>query len=125
MEKNPPDASHMGSVWERQIRSVRSILSALMLEHDHALDGDSLRTLLAEVECIINSCPLTVPSSDPGDLDPLPPSHPLTMKSKIVMPPRVTSRKPMFTSNEDGNEFNICPSFGQERERSTSRPYKR
>ena len=81
-KKNPPAASHMGGVWERQIRSVRSILSVLMREYGHALDDDSLRTLLAEVECII-----TVPSSDPRDLDHLTPSHLLTMKSKIVLPP--------------------------------------
>ena len=29
-KQNPPAASHMGGVWERQIWSVRSILSALM-----------------------------------------------------------------------------------------------
>ena len=87
-KRNPPAASHMGGVWERQIRSVRSILSALMREYGHALDDESLRTLMTEVECIINtSRPLTVPSSDPGDLDPLTPRHLLTMKSKIVMPP--------------------------------------
>ena len=86
-KRNPPAASHMGGVWECQIRSVRSILSALMREYGHVLDDESLRTLMAEVECIINSRPLTVPSSDPGDLDPLTPSHLLTMKSKIVMPP--------------------------------------
>ena len=86
-KRNPPAASHMGGVWERQIRSVRSILSALMREYGHALDDESFRTLMTEVECIINSRPLTVPSSDPGDLDPLTPSHLLTMKSKIVMPP--------------------------------------
>ena len=87
-KQNPPAASHMGGVWECQIRSVRSILSALMREYGHALDDESLyRTLLAEVECIINSRPLTVPSSDPGDLDPLTPNHLLTMKSKIAMLP--------------------------------------
>ena len=58
-----------------------------MRKHGHALDDESLRTLLAEIECIINSRPLTVPSSDPRDLDPLTPSHLLTVKSKIVMSP--------------------------------------
>ena len=76
----------MGGLWERQIRSVRSILSALMWEYDHSLDDESLGSLLAEVECIINSRPLTVPSSDPRDFDPLTPSQLLTMKSKVVMP---------------------------------------
>ena len=86
-KQNPPAASHMGGVWERQIRSVRSILSALMREHGHTLEDESFRTLLTEVECIINSRPLTFPSSDPKDLDPLTPNHILTMKSRVVMPP--------------------------------------
>ena len=59
-KQNPPAASHMGGVWERQIRSVRSTLSALMRNHGHTLDDESFRTLLTEVECIINSRPLTV-----------------------------------------------------------------
>ena len=86
-KKNPPAESHMGCVWERQVQSVRAILSALMREYGHALDDESLRILLAEVECIIYSRRLTVTSSDPGDLYPLMPSHLLTMKSKIVTPP--------------------------------------
>jgi len=86
-KQNRPAASHMGGIWERQIRSVRSILSAVLREHGRALDEESFSTLLTEVECIINSRPLTVPSSDPDDLDPLTPNHLLTMKSKMVMPP--------------------------------------
>lgn len=86
-KQNPPAASHMGGIWERQIRSVRSILSAVLREHGRALDEESFSTLLTEIECIINSRPLTVPSSDPDDLDPLTPNHLLTMKSKMVMPP--------------------------------------
>ena len=86
-KQNPPAASHMGGVWECQIRSLRSILSALMREHGHTLDDESFRTLLTEVQCTNNSHPLTVPSSDPKDLDPLTPNHILTMKSRVVMPP--------------------------------------
>ena len=78
-KRNPPTASHMGGVWERQIKSIRSILSALIREHSKMLDDESLRTLLVEVECIINSRPLTFPSSDPNDLDPLTPNHILTI----------------------------------------------
>ncbi|XP_068692634.1 uncharacterized protein [Montipora capricornis] len=74
-KRNPPSASHMGGVWERQIRSVRSILTALMREHGCGLDDESFRTLMTDVECIINSRPLTTPSCDPDDLDPLTPNH--------------------------------------------------
>ena len=86
-EQNPPAASHMGVAWELQIRSIRSILSALLRKFGHTLHDETFRTLLTEVECIINSRPLTVPSSDPEDFDPLTPNHILTPKSRVVMPP--------------------------------------
>jgi len=53
---NPPLASHMGGIWERVIRSVK-ILFALLSEQ--RLTDESLETLLAEVEYILNSRPLT------------------------------------------------------------------
>ncbi|KXJ13779.1 hypothetical protein AC249_AIPGENE13314 [Exaiptasia diaphana] len=67
--RNPPSASHMGGSWERQIRTIRSILRSLMHDFGHAIKDESLRTLLTEVESIINSRPLTFPPSDPLDLD--------------------------------------------------------
>ena len=42
---NPPGASHMGRVWERQIRSARIILKGLLKTHSHTLNDESLRTL--------------------------------------------------------------------------------
>ena len=56
---NPYTASNMGGVWERQIRSARSILGALLKQHGESLIDESLRTLLVEVEGIINSRPIT------------------------------------------------------------------
>ena len=41
-KRNPPLASHMGEVWERQIRSAGSILSSLLSTHSRSLDGKSL-----------------------------------------------------------------------------------
>lgn len=85
---NPPAASHMGGVWERQIRSVRTILTSLMKEFGHAINDECFRTLLVESENVVNSRPLTFPSSSPDDFEaPLSPSSILTMKSKFVMPP--------------------------------------
>lgn len=85
---NPPHASHMGGVWERLIRSVRNVLSNLMQEHrSHALDDEALHTLMCEVESIINSRPLTTPSNDPNDLNPLTPNDILTLKSRVFLPP--------------------------------------
>ena len=85
---NVPSASHMGGVWERQIRSVRNVLAALLQSNGSQLNEESLRTLLCEVEAIVNSRPLTVDSiNDPLSLNPLTPNHLLTMKTKVVLPP--------------------------------------
>ena len=78
----------MGGVWERQIRSARNILATLLKTHGHSLNGEGLRTLVAETEAITNSRPLTVESlSDINSEIPLSPSNLLTMKSDVIMPP--------------------------------------
>lgn len=84
---NPPAASHMGGVWERQIRTIRKCLSPLLQQYSGRLDGEGYRTLLTEVECIINSRPLTAISDSPDDLEPLTPSHLLTLRSHVTSPP--------------------------------------
>lgn len=84
---NPPAASHMGGVWERQIRSVRKVLSGLIQEHGTQLDTESFHTLMCEVEAVLNSRPLTSVSSDPDDLESRTPNHLLTTKSHVVLPP--------------------------------------
>ena len=85
--KNPPKASHMGGIWERQIRTVRSVLSGLLKAHAARLDDETLRTLFVEVEAIVNSRPLAVDTLTDVSIDPLTPNHLLTMKSKVVLPP--------------------------------------
>ena len=85
---NVPAASHMGGVWERQIRSVRSVLSSLLQDNGEQLNDESLRTLMCEAEAIVNSRPLTVNQlADPDSPSPLTPNHLLTMKSRVVLSP--------------------------------------
>ncbi|XP_033638549.1 uncharacterized protein LOC117299199 [Asterias rubens] len=85
---NTPHSSHMGGVWERQIGTVRSILSSLFLKSGSQLDDEAFRTLMTEIECIINSRPLTtVNLCSPDAPEPLTPNHLLTMKPKVVLPP--------------------------------------
>ena len=85
---NPPSASHMGGAWERQIRTIRSVLTSILDKSSQRLDSSSLRTYLYEVMAIINSRPLTAHLlSDPAGPQPLTPNHILTMKSSIVLPP--------------------------------------
>jgi len=85
---NPPAASHMGGVWERQIRSVRNVLSALLQGSGQQLDDESLRTFMCEAEAIVNSRPLTTDGlTSPLSPEPLTPNHLLTMKSSVLLPP--------------------------------------
>jgi len=85
---NAPNASHQGGIWERQIRSVRMVLSSLLLTEGRQLDDESLRTLLCEAASIVNSRPLCLTTlNDPTSLQPLTPSHLLTMKTNVVLPP--------------------------------------
>ena len=81
---NPPAASHMGGVWERQIRSVRRILAGLTQEQ--VLSLEMLTTLLVVAEGIINNRPITPVSSDPADLEPLTPNHLLIHRPTTVPP---------------------------------------
>ena len=86
-KRNPPHASNMGGVWERQIRSARSILNSLLKTHGSNLTEQSLQTLVVEVEPIVNSRPLTTEvMNDATSLAPLSPINFLTMKSRVVMP---------------------------------------
>lgn len=86
--RNPPYASHFGGVWERHIRTVRSILVDLLKTHGHSINDENLRTLLCEIEAVVNSRPLTVTTlSDPESLMPISPSNLLTTKTRVIAPP--------------------------------------
>ena len=84
---NPPHASNFGGVWERLIRSARAILDGIMLSHGHSLNDESFRTLLVEVEAIMNSRPITTDGINDPDSLPLSPINLLTMKSMVIRPP--------------------------------------
>ena len=85
---NPPTAIYVGGVWERQIRTARGTLNALVKTHGKSLENKSLHTLLVEVEAIVNSRPLTteIISEVKSDI-PLSLANLLIMKSKVILPP--------------------------------------
>ena len=85
--KNTPSASHMGGVWERQIRTVKSVLMSLIKSSPRVLNKETLRTFLVEAESIVNSRPLTLENLSDPESKPLSPKQVLTMKSRIVSPP--------------------------------------
>ena len=87
-KRNPPLASNMGGVWERQIRSACSILNSLLKTHGSNLTEELLQTVIVEVEAIVNSRLFTTEVVNDGtSLAPLSPINLLTMKSRVVMPP--------------------------------------
>lgn len=85
---NVPEASHMGGVWERQIRTVRSVMSSVLTQATGRLDDTSLRTFFYEAMSIVNNRPLTTDTiNDPKSVEPLTPNHFLTMKTSVPLPP--------------------------------------
>ncbi|KAK3096117.1 hypothetical protein FSP39_023413 [Pinctada imbricata] len=73
---NVPSASHMGGIWERQIRTVRSTLSSIMQDFGSQLDDETLRTFFSEAMAIVNSRPLSIATlNDPLSVEPLTPNH--------------------------------------------------
>ena len=75
----------MGGSWERNIRTIRSILTAMLDQHSTGLDTSTLRTCLYETMAIINCRPLTAQNiNNPLGPEPLTPNHLITM-TKIYM----------------------------------------
>ena len=75
---NPPYASHMGGVWERQIRTVRKVMTIMI--KNQVLHDEMLATIFCEAESIVNGRPLTPVSDDPTDFEPLTPNHLLLLR---------------------------------------------
>lgn len=59
---NVPAASHQSDVWERLIRSIRSILVSVLKKQ--ALEDEGLQTVLCEAEAILNDRAFTRVCSD-------------------------------------------------------------
>ena len=74
-ENNPPAASHMGGILERQIQTAWTILDALLKTHSCSLNDENFRTLLAETLSDVNS------------QIPLSPSNLPTQKTSVVLLP--------------------------------------
>lgn len=85
---NVPVPSHMGGVWEHQIRTVRSVMSSVLAQVRGRLDDTSLRTFFYEAMSIVNNRTLTTDDlTDPKSVEPLTPNHLLTMKFSVPLPP--------------------------------------
>ena len=95
---NPPATSNMGRVWGWHIISARSILATLLKQHGESLNDESLRTLLVEVEGIINSTLITCDNiGNVNIIAALSPMQLLSMKTNVVMtPPRIFQKEDVY-----------------------------
>ena len=91
---NPPGASHMGGVWERMVRSVKSVLKGVIKEQ--LLKDESLHTLMVETEKIVNDRPITQISDDVRDPEPLSPNQILLLRPNECLPPGVFEKKDLL-----------------------------
>ncbi|XP_062538696.1 uncharacterized protein LOC134206972 [Armigeres subalbatus] len=69
----PPRSPHMGGIWEAGVKSVKSHLKMVMAENK--LSFEQLATVLAQIEAILNSRPLSPLSNDPNDIAAITPAH--------------------------------------------------
>ena len=94
----PPNASHFGGVFEREIRSVKKVLSGLLREQPIKLSDDLLSTLFCEIEGILNCRPLTELSQDTDDLEALTPNHLLLMNAGATFPPGLFTKSDCYST---------------------------
>ena len=92
---NPPLASHMGGAWERMIRTIRKVLQSLLGRQ--TLNDESLLTLMAEVESIINSRPLVPICFSDSNQEPLTPNHLLLLRNSPNLPPGLFSKDDCYS----------------------------
>lgn len=62
----PPNAPNFEGLWEAAIKSAKTHLRKVV-DHNH-LNYEEMYTLLAQIETILNSRPITPLSNDPNDL---------------------------------------------------------
>lgn len=69
---NPPGAPHFGGTSEKEVKSVKTALKVIL--KDQIVSENVLRTVLIEVEGIMNAKPLGHLSSDVADHEPITPN---------------------------------------------------
>ena len=84
---NPPSAPHFGGVWERLVKSAKKVLKITL--NGQLVNDETLLTLMAEIESLLNSRPLTHVSIDPQDPEAITPNHFLIGKNSSNVPPDV------------------------------------
>jgi Family of unknown function (DUF5641) len=79
----PPRAPHFGGIWETAVKSVKYHLRRIT--GPASLYFEEMATVLARIEAIMNSRPLTPLSTDAEDIDPLTPGHFLICRPLVAV----------------------------------------
>lgn len=82
---NPPYAPHMGGVWERLVRSVKTALASMLTTKNP--NEETFITVLTEAESMVNSRPLTYLALDTTEHEALTPNHFILLSSNGVNQP--------------------------------------
>ncbi|XP_075163165.1 uncharacterized protein LOC142235792 [Haematobia irritans] len=69
----PPHAPHMGGLWESAVKSFKHHFKRIAGAHKFTFE--QFATILARIEGILNSRPISAVSEDPSDLTALTPGH--------------------------------------------------
>ncbi|XP_042236996.1 uncharacterized protein LOC121876124 [Homarus americanus] len=81
---NPPAAPYMVGAWERQIRTVKKVVQAIV--GSQVLDDERLQTLFCEVEAIVNERPITLVPNTPSEPKALTPADLLHLRQEGNLP---------------------------------------
>ena len=93
----PPASPHMSTVWERLVQTTKKHLKNVVGEG--LLNDLELRTLLAEIESIVNNRPIIAVSDDPADFAALTP-NPLLLQRATQLPPGVFVSEDKFSRRQ-------------------------
>lgn len=80
----PPASPHFGGCWEAMVKCVKTHLFKVIGQQ--VLSYEELVTTLTQIECLLNSRPLTVLSADPSEPTALTPAHFLNTAPLLSFP---------------------------------------
>ena len=80
----PPYAPHLGGLWEAAVKSTKFHIKRVLKEL--VLTYENFYTVIAQIESILNSRPLTALTTDPNDCEALTPAHFLIGRSFTNIP---------------------------------------
>ena len=95
---NPPLASHFGGAWERMIRTIRKILTTI--SPGPVYSEDVIRTVLIDIEAMINSRPLTPVIFHDVEERPLTPNDLLMPDANSVIPLPLSDDRDAYIKNK-------------------------